>query len=403
MKKIKNHILKKKPESMSEEDYQYKVYQDIMGNEELTHGEKVKLIGYLFGNKDVAQRAPASSTSTPDDRKASDPDPNVEKMPAKWKFPYSKIKTKDSTVFGKSGNDELARSINDIYANESLSDEEKEDRTLGLFKTVIDRDETASKRDEINGYDNILNMAKVMEDHLAAHPSGFDKEAPGFWQNALLSTTKKFGLILGQDELNAVDTINDLSSVLFIKAISGAAVTDKERAFLQGILTRVKDGHALNESTIQGMRHFVGRRWYAYYKQKLGTHDHAVAMTEKLMGGILPSGKFENGQFIDTPDEPFLPDKQDGRIGDIPGMKTEPKTEPKTTPPVSKAVPDKTAEKAKATFTERWKGYDVSQKRAVAKQLVENVGGNIAKARELLIEYGVDPDFADQLLGGINE
>ena len=293
------------------EAWKERVYRQIMDDTEMTNAEKYTLTGYLFGNRDVSQGSRS--------RFASDPDPRIDTFSADIRDLWDPIKNADKTTFGQSGLDSLVGTLNRIDKDPKLSNTQKVHRAYPHIRQAIGDRETATKRAEIDGMVNLIDTTKLMADHLRRFPSGVDPNAPGFWQNTVLSFFKSFGLTF-QDDLSSLRTIQDLNLALFIKSISGAAVTDVERKFLEKIMTSTKAGHALNEATIKGLRNFIGTRLKRYYSEKLASTKHGLQITEQLIGATLPSGYFtQAGNFIERkPTE--KPKTPDGRLGPIKGM-----------------------------------------------------------------------------------
>ena len=354
-------------------DAQYSKYVfDEISNSERSQEAKDQLLSYFFGNRD---RSTGAST------RASDPDEAEMNVPSDWREAYDVIKTKDATAFGKSGNTTLAMTLKRINDNTELSEQKKEVQSLTALKAAVDRDAAATERQAIDGLMNLGGLIGTMTDFLQEHPSGMDPNAPGFWQDSVRKMFRNFGLTL-QSDLSTMSTIIDSELALFIKSISGAAVSDHERKFLSQILVKTNDGHALNRATIDGLRHMIGTRLYVYYRDRLG-ENAGMKMTERMIGGRLTNGTFtESGQFRSR-DEPYKSTKQEsGQLPEIKGMEG-------GTTPVPKMNKD-AQEFMDATPT-------------VQRQTIMNVirkAGSEREARRILIELGIPERLIGKYLSG---
>ena len=347
------------------EAWKERVYRQIMDDTEMSNAEKYTLTGYLFGNRDVSQGSRS--------RFASDPDPRIDTFSDDIRALWDPIKNADKTTFGQSGLDSLVGTLDRIDKDPDLTVEQKINKTLPHIRQAISERETTAKRAEVDGMVNLVDTTKIMADHLRRFPSGVDPNAPGFWQNTVLSFFKAFGLTF-QDDLSSLRTIQDLNLALFIKSISGAAVTDVERKFLEKIMTSTKAGHALNAATIRGLRHFVGTRIKRYYSEKLASTKNGLKMTEQILGDTLPDGYFtEAGNFVERkPTE--KPKAQDGTLGPIKGMQGSETTQ------------------GNPEFMKKWNSWSMQTRRRFVREK--------KITREALREAGVDERTLGRIFSG---
>ena len=360
------------------EAWKERVYQDIMQTTqsgEMTRAEGLKLASHLFGNRDISERT---------FRYASDPDPAIEMLPPRWKQSLAAVFAAEDKSFGTPGLRTVTRRIVEIEETENLTEKEKDDRIYPLVRIAINTlEKSRTRANEIDGLVDLFDHIKTVEDYIKRFPSGIDPNAPGRWQNAVLEFFKAFGLTY-QDDLAALDTTQDLNVALFVKSISGAAVTDQERQFLSKIMTQTRDGHKLSQAKIDGLRYFVGKRLSRYYGEKQADRGRGLGMVEYLLKGTLPEGEFtEDGEFVRTKrtEKPKPKPTEDGSLGEVKGMR--PTTQAQTGDPEFMAV---------------WNDFDASQRKSLVNKAISKHG--IEKAQTLLSEAGVDASELSKYFSG---
>lgn len=185
--------------------------------------------------------------------------------------------------------------MTEVLTNPDMTEKQKLARVLPQMERTIYHSlpDTNPDKRRIQGYRTVSEQLSRVEAHLREPRSRWDLSNTGWLNSSILNITNWFGYVFaGQEELAELDITNKQTLAEYVKAMSGLAVTDAERKFLQTIVTDIGDGKRLTEAKIRGWRSIIGKYLTGYYSNNLGSDELGLKMTEHFLRSRLPEGSF---------------------------------------------------------------------------------------------------------------